>query len=143
MSDLTLVTAQTIISEALAFSRAHAHTPMTVVVLDRRGTVKASASEDGSSLARFEIARGKAFGCLAFDLGARAVASKAPAFLNAVGQLHGVALVPVPGGVLAKSREGKVVGAVGISGDTSENDEEAAVAGIAAAGLVPDTGAPG
>jgi uncharacterized protein GlcG (DUF336 family) len=141
MRDLSLDTAQKIIAEALRFSRSHNLTPMTIVVLDDRGTVKAVASEDGSSLSRFDIARGKAFSCLAFDLGARAVGSKAALFVNAVGQLSAVDMVPVAGGVLVKKADQTVVGAVGISGDTSEHDEEAAVAGIKAAGLVADTGA--
>jgi len=141
MRALTLDKAQTILAEALRYSRAHNFTPMTVVVLDDRGTVKAVASEDGSSLARFDIARGKAFACLAFDLGARAVGAKAQPFVNAVGQLSAVDMVPIPGGVLMRCEAGEIAGAVGISGDTSEHDEEAAVAGIKAAGLVAETGA--
>jgi uncharacterized protein GlcG (DUF336 family) len=117
--------------------------PMTVVVLDDRGTVKAVGSEDGSSLSRFDIARGKAFACLAFDLGARAVAAKAQIFVNAVGQLRDVNMVAVAGGVLMLKADKTVVGAVGISGDTSDNDEKAAVAAIEAAGFVADTGAEG
>jgi uncharacterized protein GlcG (DUF336 family) len=141
MRDLGLEAAQTIVLEALNHARQQKYDPLTVVVLDDRGAVKAAGSEDGSSLSRFEIARGKAFGCLAFDLGARAVLSKAAPFLNAVGQLHGVDVVPVPGGVLIRKADRSVIGAVGISGDTSENDEEAAVAGIKAAGFLADTGA--
>jgi uncharacterized protein GlcG (DUF336 family) len=141
MRDLTLAEAQTIIAEALKYARNEDFDPLTVVVLDDRGTVKAAGSEDGSSLSRFDIARGKAFGCLAFDLGARAVGSKAGIFVNAVGQLPGVNMVPVAGGVLMRNSEGTVVGAVGISGDTSDNDEKAAVAGIQAARLVAETGA--
>jgi uncharacterized protein GlcG (DUF336 family) len=141
MRDLGLEAAQTIVREALNHARRQKYDSLTVVVLDDRGTVKAAGSEDGSSLSRFEIARGKAFGCLAFDLGARAVLTKAAPFLNAVGQLHGVSVVPVPGGVLIRKADKSVVGAVGISGDSSEHDEDAAVAGIKAAGFVPDTGA--
>jgi uncharacterized protein GlcG (DUF336 family) len=141
MRDLTLAAAQTVIAEALKYARQQNYLPLTVVVLDDRGTVKAVASEDGSSLSRFDIARGKAFACLAFDLGARAVGSKAQIFVNAVGQLRDVNMVPVPGGVLMRTADKSVVGAVGISGDTSDNDEKAAVAGIEAAGFVADTGA--
>lgn len=141
MPDLTLAAAQTIIAEALTFAREKGLMPLTVVVLDERATVKAVASEDGSSIARFDIARGKASACLAFGLGARAVGTKAPLFLNAVGQLTGVDMVPVAGGVLMRHTDKSVVGAVGISGDSSENDETAAVLGITAAGLVADTGA--
>lgn len=140
MRALSLDKAQTIIAEALRYSRAKNFTPMTVVVLDDRGTVKAVASEDGSSLARFDIARGKAFACLAFDLGARAVGAKAQPFVTAVGQLSAVDMVPIAGGVLIKGDDNAVAGAVGISGDTSEHDEEAAVAGVKAAGFVAETG---
>jgi uncharacterized protein GlcG (DUF336 family) len=141
LRDLTLEAAETIIREALRYSRAHSLAPMTVVVLDDRGTVKAAGSEDGSSLSRFDIARGKAFACLAFDLGARAVGSKAQLFVNAVGQLSDVNMVPVAGGVLMRKSDKTVVGAVGISGDTSDNDEKVAVAGVEAAGFVGETGA--
>ncbi len=143
MRDLTLAAAETIIAEALNFARREKLLPLTVVVLDDRAAVKAVGSEDGSSLGRFDIARGKAFACLAFDLGARAVAAKAPAFVNAVGQLRDVNMVPAPGGVLMKRADKTVVGAVGISGDISDNDEKAAVAGIEKAGFVADTGAAG
>jgi len=141
MRDLTLTGAETIVAEALKYSRRQNLMPMTVVVLDDRATVKAVASEDGSSLSRFDIARGKAFGCLAFDLGARAVGAKAQIFVNAVGQLSDVNMVPVAGGVLIRKADRTVVGAVGISGDTSDNDEKAAVFGVEAAGYVADTGA--
>ncbi len=118
MRELTLKAAQTIVAEALSYSRKHDFEPLTVVVLDDRGTVKAVASEDGSSLSRFDIARGKAFACLAFGLGARAVGKKAPHFVSAVGQLTGVNMVPVAGGVLMMTSDKTVAGAVGISGDT-------------------------
>lgn len=140
MSDLTLAAAQAIVAGALAHARRHALEPLAVVVLDQRGAVKAAAAEDGASLSRFEIARGKAFGCLAFGLGARALQAKPQPFMAAVGQLAGVTVVPVPGGVLIRASDRMIVGAVGISGDTSERDEEAAVAGIGAAGLGADTG---
>jgi uncharacterized protein GlcG (DUF336 family) len=141
--DLTLKAAQTIIAEALSYSHKQKFDPLTVVVLDERGTVKAVASEDNSSLSRFDIARGKAFACLAFGQGARAVNAKAPIFVTAVGQLSGVDMVPMAGGVLMVTSDKSVVGAVGISGDNSDNDEKAAVAGIEAAGFVAVTGAEG
>ena len=115
-----------------------------VVVFDARGALKALAAEDGTSLRRAEIAMGKANGALALGIGSRAIAKRAeeqPTFVAAVSHLVGApALVPVPGGVLI--RDGAtVLGAVGISGDTSDNDELCAVAGIEAAGLVAQTGA--
>jgi uncharacterized protein GlcG (DUF336 family) len=141
MNRLDLAKAQTIVTEAIAYGRKAKFEPLTVVVLDDRATVKAVGSDDGSSTARFEIARGKAAGCIAFGFGAREIQKRPPAFLAAVGQLPGVSIVPVPGGVLIRNAERAILGAVGTSGDTGEHDEEAAVAGIKASGLVADTGA--
>jgi uncharacterized protein GlcG (DUF336 family) len=141
MNRLDLATAQVIVAEAIAHARQAGFEPLTVVVLDDRAAVKAVGSDDGTSTARFEIARGKAAGCIAFGFGARELQKRPPAFLAAVGQLPGVTIVPVPGGVLIRGSDRTILGAVGISGDTSERDEEAAVAGIKSAGLVPDTGA--
>ena len=141
MKKLDLPTAQTIVAEAIAYGRKAGLEPLTVVVLDDRAAVKASGADEGTSIARFEIARGKAAGCLAFGFGARELQKRPPAFLTAVGQLPGVMIVPVPGGVLVRDADRTILGAVGISGDTGEHDEEAAVAGIKAAGLIADTGA--
>jgi uncharacterized protein GlcG (DUF336 family) len=141
MSRLDLVTAQTIVAEAIGYARRAGIEPLTVVVLDDRAAVKAVGADDGTSIARFEIARGKAAGCLAFGFGAREIQKRPPAFLTAVGQLPGVTIVPVPGGVLIRHSDRAILGAVGISGDTAERDEEAAVAAIEAAGLIADTGA--
>ncbi len=144
MSDLSLAAAQTLVAKALEAGRAHGLKPLVVVVFDARGALKALAAEDGTSLRRAEIAMGKANGALALGLGSRAIAKRAeadPTFIAAVSHLVGpAALVPVPGGVLI--RDGAVViGAVGISGDTSDNDELCAVAGIEAAGFVAQSGA--
>lgn len=117
--------------------------PLTVAVLDERGALKHLESEDGSSLMRWKIAHGKAFGAIAMGLGSRALferSEKQPQFIDAMNALAGGALVPVPGGVLARSGKGHIVGAVGITGDNSDNDEACAVAGIEAAGLTADTG---
>ena len=144
MTELTLEAAQTIITAALKRGRDRSFLPLCVVVLDARGAVKASAAQDGTSLSRFQIAYGKAFGCVAFGFGNRELLKRAqamPHFTTAVGQLDGVSIVPVPGGVFMKDSAGNTLGAVGISGDTSDNDEECALAGIQAAGFVADTGA--
>jgi uncharacterized protein GlcG (DUF336 family) len=143
MSNLTLEQAQTIIASALRHGAEHKLQPLAVVVLDARGVPKAFAAQDGTSLRRFEIAHGKAHGALSFGIGSRALAKRAatsPHFIAAVTHAVGGALVPVPGGVLIRSAGRDIVGAVGISGDNSDNDEAAAVAGIAAAGLVADPG---
>jgi uncharacterized protein GlcG (DUF336 family) len=114
-----------------------------VAVLDARGALRALAVEDGASLKRAEIAIGKASGALAMGVGSRRLAAMAverPHFLAAATHAVGGALIPVPGGVLVKDGDA-VVGAVGVSGDTSDNDEIAAVAGIEAVGLTADPGA--
>ena len=140
---LTLAQAQTIVTAALAEARRTGLKPLVVTVLDARGAPKALAAEDGTSLKRAEIAHGKAHGALAMGLGSRAIAKRAasdPTFVAAVTHAAGGALVPVAGGVLLRDDEGTLLGAVGISGDTSDNDEIAALAGIAAAGLLGDPG---
>ncbi|MCK0196603.1 heme-binding protein [Ancylobacter sp. 6x-1] len=143
MTDLTLAAAQTILAAALAHCRAGNFKPMGVVVLDARGALKAAAIEDGSALKRSEIAHGKAYGALSLGVGSRALFKRAkdqPFFIAAASHVAGGALVPVPGGVLIRDGSGALLGAVGISGDTSDNDEAAALAGIAAAGLVGEPG---
>ena len=139
---LTLTVAQNILASALAHARSVGFKPLSIVVLDARAAVIAAASEDGTSLKRFDVAFGKAHGALAFNLGSRRlgeIAVERPHFI--VGAVHAVGgLVPVAGGVLIKSSEGNVIGAVGVSGDTSDNDEVAAIAGIKTVGLVPDGG---
>ncbi|WP_336486874.1 GlcG/HbpS family heme-binding protein [Methylobacterium nigriterrae] len=144
MPDLTLEAARTIVATALDTARARGLKPLAVVVYDARGCLRCVQVEDGASLRRAEIALGKANGALALGLGSRAIAKRAeeqPHFVAAVSHLVGpAALVPVPGGVLIR-QSGAVIGAVGISGDTSDNDEICAVAGIEAAGLDADTGA--
>ncbi len=144
MTAITLEQAQTIVSVALRFGREQKYQPLAVVVLDARGVMKAFAAEDGTSLRREEIARGKAHGALSFGIGSRALAKRAadqPQFIAAVTHAVGGSLVPVPGGVLIRAEAGgPIIAAVGISGDVSGNDEAAALAGIAAAGLHADPG---
>jgi uncharacterized protein GlcG (DUF336 family) len=139
MKTITLAQAQTILTAALAHARAQNFKPLGVAVLDVRGTLTAYAAEDGSTLGRAQIAMGKAGGAIAMGIGSRTLSKRPPAFANAVGMLFPMGLVPVPGGVLIRSGD-EVVGAVGISGDNSDNDEAAALAGIAAAGLTGDPG---
>ena len=140
---LTLTAAQTIIEKTLAHGKEAKFKTLGVVVLDTRATVKAAAVGDGSSLARFDIARAKAKGALAFNMGTRAlekIAKDRPHFLaGAVAAIDG-GIVPVPGGVLIRDTAGVIIGSVGVSGNTSDNDEATALAGIAAAGFVGDGG---
>ncbi len=143
MADLTLSQAQGIVTAALAEARARGFKPMVVAVLDARGQYKALLAEDGTSLHRAEIAHGKAYGALSLGMGSRAIAARAEQqayFVAAVTHAAGGALVPVAGGVLVRDGGGALLGAVGISGDTSDNDEVCALAGVAAAGLVGDGG---
>jgi uncharacterized protein GlcG (DUF336 family) len=144
LSTLTLETAQIILSSTLKAGRSKGFKPLSVVIYDARGALKAAASEDGTSLKRTEIAMGKAHGALALGVGSRALhkmATERPYFIAGVTHAVGGLMVPVPGGVLIKDAQGHILGAVGVSGDTSDNDEIAAAAGIEAAGLTFDAGA--
>src|SRR5665213_459779 len=144
MSNVTLAEASTIVDKALEHGRGQKFKALTVAVLDSGGHLVAFKREDNSSILRFEIASGKAWGCLGMGFGGREFARRvaaAPHFIAALTAAARGRVVPVPGGVLIR-RDGKIVGAVGISGDISENDEACAVAGIKAAGLAPDTGEP-
>jgi uncharacterized protein GlcG (DUF336 family) len=135
---IDLQTARTIIGEALAAGRAKSFKPLTVVVLDAGGHLVAAEREDGASNKRFEIASGKAQGALALGMGSRALMARAeqqPYFIAAATAAVGGSLIPVPGGVLVRNPAGNLLGAVGVSGESSDNDENAAVAGIEAAGL--------
>lgn len=142
---LTLAQAESITAAARAKGRELKLQPLTVVVLDAGGQTKSVQREDGSSLLRPEIALGKAFGALALGLGGRELARRAQSmqgFMNALSDIAGGRAVPVPGGVLCCDGNGTILGAVGISGDVSAQDEVCAVAGIQAAGLKSDTGDP-
>jgi uncharacterized protein GlcG (DUF336 family) len=143
MAEISLRRARQIIRAALAKGREMGMQPLAVVVLDAGGWVKAFEREDGASNYRFQIAHGKAHGAVGMGLGSRTLRDRAEErayFLDAVNGLDGCALVPAPGGVLVRDRKGAIVGAVGISGDRSENDEVAAISGIEAAGLTADPG---
>ncbi|KRF36353.1 GlcG/HbpS family heme-binding protein [Nocardioides sp. Soil805] len=140
MTSLDLETARTIIAGARAHASSAGFKPLTVVVLDAGGHVVAAEREDGSSMKRFEIAFGKAYGALSLGMGSRSIMGRAEQqayFVAAVTSAVGGTLVPVPGGVLVRDAGGDLLGAVGVTGDTSDNDEAAAVAGITGAGLTP------
>jgi uncharacterized protein GlcG (DUF336 family) len=143
MADLTLDVARKILDTALAKGVEKKLKPLVVAVLDARGCVKASAAQDGTSLLRGEIAHGKAYGALALGMGSRALFQRAQEqayFINAVNTLAQGRMVPVPGGVMILDDNGTLLGAVGVSGDTSDNDEICAIAGIEAAGLKANAG---
>jgi uncharacterized protein GlcG (DUF336 family) len=140
---ITLEQARKIAETSLAKGREMGLKPLSVVVLDERGSVVTCQSEDGVSQMRWRIAHGKANAAIAIGLGTRALMGRAEQqayFIQAMNGLAGGDFVPVPGGVLVRDSGGALVGAVGISGDTSDNDEAAVLAGIAAVGLVGETG---
>ena len=135
---ITLAQANAIITAALAKGREMGLKPLTVVVLDPGGVAIALAREDGSSNLRPKIATAKASGALDLGLSSRKIADMAaerPTFVGALAPLSAQGLVPAAGGVIVVDEAGRVLGAVGITGDLSDNDEACALAGIAAAGL--------
>ena len=140
---ILLAQAKTIIEASLAKGRYLGLKPLSVVVLDERASLVACMSEDGVSQMRAKIAHGKANAAIALGMGTRALMNRAEQqayFIQSINGLAGGDMVPVPGGVLVRDSEGTLLGAVGISGDTSDNDEAAAVGGIYAAGLEAETG---
>lgn len=140
---ITLSQSRTLIDAALSKGRTLDLKPLSVVVLDPRAAMVAMMSEDGVSQMRARIAYGKANAAIGLGMGTRALMNRAEQqayFIQAVNGVAGGDMVPVPGGVLIQNADGVLAGAVGISGDTSDNDEAAAVAGIKAAGLIAVTG---
>lgn len=134
---LTLAAAQTIITAALAEARSRNGRPLAVVVLDAGGHPVAFAREDGASLFRHDIARAKAMGALGMGDDTRVLAERAkgnPVFFQSVSVAVGGNVAFSPGGVLIR-HEGAIIGAVGISGDTGDCDEDCALAGLRAAGF--------
>ncbi|MCQ8784050.1 GlcG/HbpS family heme-binding protein [Mangrovibrevibacter kandeliae] len=140
---LTLDQARKAVATALAKGAELGLKPLTVAVLDAGGALVALERSDGASRMRPDIAIGKANGAIALGMGSRAIFKRAeeqPFFVQAMNALAGGVLVPVPGGVLIRDAGGAILGAVGITGDTSDNDETCAVAGIEACGFTADCG---
>jgi uncharacterized protein GlcG (DUF336 family) len=128
----------TIVSATRAHGREQGLKPLTVVVLDAGGHLVAMEREDGSGYGRPQIAQGKAAGALAMGTSSRALGEMAadrPQFIAALSVAWDGKLIPAAGGVLVRDEAGTLLGAVGVSGDLSDKDEDAAIAGIAAAGL--------
>ena len=138
---IALSKCRTIVRKTLAKGREMALKPLSVIVLDAGGHVLAFEREDGASPGRFGIAQAKAYGAVMLGMPGSAQMARAEQqayFMVAVNGVFAGQVVPVPGGVLVKDKRGKVLGAVGVTGDTSDNDATAAIAGIEAAGLVPE-----
>jgi uncharacterized protein GlcG (DUF336 family) len=138
MAEISSNKARTIIRKALATGHELGLKPLSVVVLDAGGHVKAFEREDNAAPGRFGIAHGKAYGSVMLGMAGTAQMARAEQqgyFMAAVNGVYGGQVVPVPGGVLVHDKRGNVIGAVGVTGDTSDNDVIAAMAGIEAAGL--------
>ena len=140
---LTLATANRIIAAAQSHAASHTIGPLCVVVLDAGGHLLAMQRHEDAGIYRTDIATAKAHGCIGMAMGGRAIAMRAgkmPALYSAFNTVTEGGLIPVAGGVLIRDAAGVIIGAVGVSGDTADNDEAVALAGIAAAGLIGDTG---
>ena len=143
MSALTLKIATQLASQALTAGRTISAAPLTIAVLDSGGHLITLQREDGASLLRPSIAIGKAWGAIALGKGSRLLALDAqqrPAFFAALNGMGQSDVVPAPGGVLIRDEAGQVIGAVGISGDTSDIDEQCAISAVEALGLRADAG---
>jgi uncharacterized protein GlcG (DUF336 family) len=138
MPRLTLDAAVRVIDGALARGAELGCAPLTVVVLDAGGHDLALKRQDGAGILRSDIARGKAWGALGMGFSSRELAERAqkvPTFFGALAAVSGGRLVPAAGGVLIYDEARNLLGAIGISGDTSDRDEDCAIRGITAAGL--------
>ena len=143
MKNIELNDAIKIAEAAIQKSKEKNLKPISVVVLDVRGSMRVCLNQDGTSINRHKIAHGKANAALLWGTGTRAIADRAEKqayFVNSVCNLMNGDFIPVPGGIIIKDKEDNIIGAVGISGDLSDNDEIAGVAGINAAGFIADTG---
>ncbi|MEL6523480.1 MAG: heme-binding protein [Pseudomonadota bacterium] len=141
MATLTLARCRKILRAAENKARELDLKPISVVVLDGGGNVMAFERADGASPGRFEIARGKAYGAVMLGMGGQAQMARAESqayFMAAVNGAFGGKTVPVPGGVLIRDGRNQVIGAVGVTGDTSDNDALCAIAAIEAAGYTAE-----
>jgi uncharacterized protein GlcG (DUF336 family) len=138
MAEISIRKARQIIKGTLAKGREMELKPLSVIVLDAGGHIKAFEREDGAAPGRFAIAQGKAYGAVMLGMAGTAQMARAEQqayFMDAINGVFGGQVVPVPGGVLVRDKKGAVIGAVGVTGDTSDNDAEAALAGLALAQL--------
>ena len=139
MPDISLRKAKSVIRNALSKGKELGLKPLSVVVLDAGGHVIAFEREDGAAPGRFAIAHGKAYGSVMLGMAGTAQMARADQqayFMDAVNGVFGGNVIPVPGGVLVRDKKGGVIGAIGVTGDSSDNDLIAALAGVEAAGLL-------
>ncbi|WOS66887.1 MULTISPECIES: GlcG/HbpS family heme-binding protein [Sinorhizobium] len=143
MTTLNLARAAEIIRASFSRVDVKELKPLSVAVLDAGGHLIAFQKQDGASMLRFEIAFGKAYGALAVGFGSRwldKASADRPHFVTGLNAVSGGRIVPVPGGVLVRDAGGALLGSVGITGDTSDNDEAVAISAIEAVGLVAQPG---
>jgi len=143
MLKLTYDTSLNIAQEAVKKASKLGLNPLAIVVLDDRASLRICLNQDGTSIHRHRVAHGKANAAMSLGMGSRSLGSRAEEqayFVDAVGRMMDGDFIPVPGGVLIRNSDGVILGAVGISGDVSDNDEAVAIAAIESVGLVADTG---
>ena len=139
MTHLTLEQATKILQGARQASRAANYKPMGIAVLDASGNLVAFEREDGASMFRFDVARAKAWGAVGMGASSRVLAERAkdnPNFFVSLSATSEGKFLPQPGAVLIKDAAGHILGAVGASGGTGDEDELICAAGVKAAGLV-------
>ena len=143
MLKLTYDTSLNIAQEAVKKGSKLGLNPLAIVVLDDRASLRICLNQDGTAIHRHRVAHGKANAAMSLGMGSRSLGSRAEEqayFVDAVGRMMDGDFIPVPGGVLIRNSDGAILGAVGVSGDISDNDEAVAIAAIEAVGLVADTG---
>jgi uncharacterized protein GlcG (DUF336 family) len=141
MTTITLDQADRLIDAILARGAALDCRPLSVIVVEPGCKVKAFKKEDGASMIRFEMAFGKAYAALAMGRSSKLVkvrAEEKPIFMRYLISASGDQIFPEGGGLQIRDAQGEVIGAVGVTGDTEERDEELAAFGIRTVGLKTD-----
>lgn len=143
MNDIGLEGARGVVDKVIAAAVDRGIKPVAVAFLDARGCLKAFAAQDGTALKRGDFAIAKALSAISMGMGSRSLEKRArekPDFVSVTGQVLGAPFMVMRGGVLVRTVNGAVVGAVGVSGDSSDNDELVAMDGVWNAGFIADAG---